>query len=196
MSSTTRLEKRKETFIVIITNSESFTINFHYLVNCREWYLLFEICEQLNEIKWWENHWNIDHSRVGFVVNQDSKIVPCGWAITSSKHTCNQKHPTLLHHEYQLSYLILEHEHKRQLHAGLQLLLACVKKVFWPLKGCKLARKIVGLLQCVVCFKTTHKPSELLMGSLPAAHVQQTRAFYNCGVDYCGPILLLSLIHI
>ena len=102
----------------------------------------------------------------------------------------NQKHPILLHHKHQLTYLILEHEHKRQLHAGPQLLLACVRKTFWPLNGRKLARKIVR--QCVVCFRTNPKPSEQLMGSLPAARVQPTRPFYNCGVDNCRPCLLYT----
>lgn len=43
---------------------------------------------------------------------------------------------------------------------------------------------------CVTCCRSNPKPVGFLMGSLPRSRITPCRPFYNCGVDYAGPILV------
>ncbi|XP_065080286.1 uncharacterized protein LOC135703111 [Ochlerotatus camptorhynchus] len=86
---------------------------------------------------------------------------------------------------HMLTERILVHYHEKHLHAGPQLLVACVREKFWPLRIRNLARKVVH--SCVNCYRCKPNNLEQLMGDLPPERVTPTLPFLNTGVDLCGP---------
>ncbi|XP_038117267.1 uncharacterized protein LOC119769328 [Culex quinquefasciatus] len=97
----------------------------------------------------------------------------------------DRKHPMILPARHPLTERILVHYHEKHLHAGPQLLVACVRERFWPLRVRNLARTIVHT--CVNCYRCKPTISEQLMGDLPQQRVTPTLPFLNTGVDLCGP---------
>ncbi|XP_055543518.1 uncharacterized protein LOC129729062 [Wyeomyia smithii] len=77
------------------------------------------------------------------------------------------------------------HYHRKLLHAGPQLMIAVVRKRFWPLRIKSIARRVVH--SCISCFRCKPKVLEQLMGELPPERVTPTFPFLRTGVDYCGP---------
>ncbi|XP_053686155.1 uncharacterized protein LOC128735696 [Sabethes cyaneus] len=98
------------------------------------------------------------------------------------------KHPIVVPQKAHLTVLIFKQTHVRMLHAGPQLLLATLRQRFWPIRGRDLAKKIVR--QCITCFRCNPRSICQVMGPLPASRVTASRAFINCGVDYCGPFFV------
>ncbi|XP_065074715.1 uncharacterized protein LOC135698599 [Ochlerotatus camptorhynchus] len=97
----------------------------------------------------------------------------------------DRKHPMILPARHTLTERILVHYHEKHLHAGPQLLVACVREKFWPLRIRNLARKVVH--SCVNCYRCKPNNLEQLMGDLPPERVTPTLPFLNTGVDLCGP---------
>lgn len=85
--------------------------------------------------------------------------------------------------------MLIEQEHKRLLHAGPQALLAGFRQNYWPLRGKDIARKIYH--SCIQCSRRKPNASLQLMGDLPADRITPSRPFFNCGVDFAGPIVTL-----
>ncbi|XP_055613760.1 uncharacterized protein LOC129760181 [Uranotaenia lowii] len=97
----------------------------------------------------------------------------------------SRKHPWVLDHRHPLALLIMREYHLHQFHAGQQLLIASVRRSFWPTNINSLARKVIH--ECVPCFKSRPKISEQIMSDLPSVRVTPSSAFLKVGVDYCGP---------
>jgi len=96
----------------------------------------------------------------------------------------NACHPILLRRKHILTHRIIEREHTRNLHAGLQATMAFVRQRFWPLS---LRSTVRGIIQkCITCFRAKSNRSEALMGSLSVSRVNISRPFSRCGVDYAG----------
>lgn len=89
---------------------------------------------------------------------------------------------------HELTKRIIEQEHKRNEHSGVQATMAAVRQRVWPLSLRSTARKIIQ--KCVICFKVKPRFSEVIMGCLPSGRVTVSRPFYYCGVDYGGPLIL------
>ncbi|XP_058840959.1 uncharacterized protein LOC131696437 [Topomyia yanbarensis] len=77
------------------------------------------------------------------------------------------------------------HYHQSHLHAGPQLLVACVREKFWPLRIRDLARQVV--YSCINCFRCRPHNLEQLMGDLPPERFTPTLPFLSTGIDLCGP---------
>ncbi|XP_062700371.1 uncharacterized protein LOC134284887 [Aedes albopictus] len=103
----------------------------------------------------------------------------------------DRKHPMILPARHILTERILVHYHQKHLHAGPQLLVACVREKFWPLRIRNLARKVVH--SCVNCFRCKPTNLEQLMGDLPPERVTPTLPFLSTGVDLCGPFQFRKL---
>lgn len=98
------------------------------------------------------------------------------------------RHPLLLPKSHRLTQLIIEEEHVRSMHAGLQATMCAVRQRFWPIAMRSTTRKIIR--DCVTCFKCKPVMSRALMSGLPGARVTVSRPFTHTGVDYAGPISL------
>lgn len=112
-------------------------------------------------------------------------ILRVGGRLTNAPIPEDRKHPMILPARHPLTDSILLHYHLKHLHAGPQLLVACVREKFWPLRIRNLARSVVH--SCVNCFRCKPTVLEQLMGDLPPERVTPTLPFLNTGVDLCGP---------
>lgn len=98
------------------------------------------------------------------------------------------RHPILLSRHHELTKRVIQFEHARMAHAGLQGTMAAVRQRFWPLSLRSAARKIVQ--HCVICFRVKPIVSEVIMSALPSGRVKASRPFLHSGVDYAGPLTL------
>ncbi|XP_076660041.1 uncharacterized protein LOC143363331 [Halictus rubicundus] len=114
-------------------------------------------------------------------------ILRVGGRLKNSRIPFAQKHPIVLP-KARITALIIEHEHRIQLHAGTQATLYAIRRRYWPIDG----RSQVGktIRNCVRCYRVQPPPTQYVMGDLPEARVTDSRPFANVGVDYCGPFFI------
>ncbi|XP_062540899.1 uncharacterized protein LOC134208946 [Armigeres subalbatus] len=112
-------------------------------------------------------------------------ILRVGGRLKNALISEDRKHPIILPARHPLTEAIMEHYHRKYLHAGPQLLVASVREKFWPLRIRNLARSVVH--SCVNCFRCKPTVLEQLMGDLPPERVTPSLPFLNTGVDLCGP---------
>ncbi|XP_055632540.1 uncharacterized protein LOC129773015 [Toxorhynchites rutilus septentrionalis] len=102
------------------------------------------------------------------------------------------KHPIVLSGKHPLASMLAAHYHKTLLHAGPQLMLSTVRQKYWILGGRNLIRRTYH--QCITCFRSKPQLIRQTIADLPASRVTPTRPFSVCGVDYCGPFYVKSLV--
>ncbi|XP_067205357.1 uncharacterized protein [Linepithema humile] len=118
----------------------------------------------------------------------ENGILRVGGRLKNSELQPEAKHPILLPHHSRLTKLIIQQEHKRILHAGVEATLAAVRLLYWPIRARSIIKRL--LRQCVTCFKMRSRLSEQIMGDLPSQRVKITRPFNATGIDFCGPIYI------
>lgn len=120
-----------------------------------------------------------------------NKLIRVGGRIdNSSQFNYSKKHPILLCSKHPFTHLLLRYEHKQLLHAPPQLLLYTVRNTWWPVGGRNLAKQIVH--SCILCVRMRGKNLNPIMGNLPEARLDPGFPFIRCGVDYAGPVYVLS----
>ncbi|XP_037303533.1 uncharacterized protein LOC119193845 [Manduca sexta] len=119
-----------------------------------------------------------------------NNILRVGGRLNNSSFDYDKKHPVLLCGKHRFTSLLFRSEHKRLLHAGPQLLLSNIRECWWPLGGRNLARKTVH--QCVTCSRLKSVTLKPIMGDLPAKRLEEGFPFKFCGVDYAGPVMILT----
>ncbi|XP_050549051.1 uncharacterized protein LOC126910481 [Daktulosphaira vitifoliae] len=68
-------------------------------------------------------------------------------------------------------------------------MLASIRLKYWPIGGRSIARDVFRI--CVICFRLKPVVVQPIMGDLPTDRVEPVpRAFYKCGVDLAGPIMI------
>lgn len=122
----------------------------------------------------------------------DQGLLRVGGRIQKSSFNYSKKHPVILPAGHILTKLIIKHEHIRLMHGGINLMLASLREKYWIISGKNAIKQIVH--ECVTCFRAKPKPIEYVMGSLPKNRVTPAPPFYNCGVDYAGPILIKNKV--
>lgn len=119
-----------------------------------------------------------------------SGVLRISGRISKAQIYYDQSHPIILNRDNFLTTLIIEYEHRKNLHMGAQSLLYNIRTKFWILGGINTVKKV--LRKCIICFRVKPKFSSTLMGELPEHRVIPTKAFYNSGVDYAGPFYIKS----
>ncbi|XP_043263515.1 uncharacterized protein LOC122403827 [Colletes gigas] len=119
-------------------------------------------------------------------------ILRVGGRLKHSPMPFHQKHPIILP-KTNTTRLIIESEHRAQLHAGVQATLYAVRIKYWPIDG--RSQVWQTLKHCARCCRAHPPPVEYIMGDLPKARVTETRPFTNTGVDYCGPFFIKERNH-
>lgn len=104
------------------------------------------------------------------------------------------KHPALLPANHPFTRLVAEYHHLMLLHGGGLHLLATIRQEFWPVNGRRLVRSIVR--NCFRCARLNPEPVQQQIGQLPAQRVVPGRPFEVTGVDYAGPVYLISVHHL
>lgn len=98
----------------------------------------------------------------------------------------DRKHPMLLPANHRFTKLIIQEEHRRQLHAGALGTLASLRSKFWIPAGRSTVRQVIRT--CIKCFRAKPTISVQQMGNLHPDRIQPSRPFTNTGVDYFGPL--------
>lgn len=117
-------------------------------------------------------------------------LLRVGGRLTNAPLTQDRKHPLILPSEHRITELILQEEHLRLLHAPPNLLLAQVRRKFWPLRGRQLVKRTVR--KCLTCAKARPMTINQVMAPLPPERVTPNQVFENVGIDNTGPILVRS----
>lgn len=112
-------------------------------------------------------------------------ILQVGGRLQNSNLHFNQLHPIILPNHHKFTKMLITHEHRKNLHAGPQALLAIIRLNYWPLSGLNTIKQV--LRNCIVCFRVRPRGFECIMGNLPKSRVTPSRPFSNCGIDYGGP---------
>lgn len=118
-----------------------------------------------------------------------NNVLRVGGRIGKASISYDQRFPIILENNY-FSNLIINYEHRRNLHMGAQNLLGIIRYKYWILGGISVIKRV--LRKCIICFKVNPSNINPLMGELPEQRITPTRAFYNCGVDYAGPFNIRS----
>lgn len=129
-------------------------------------------------------------SSLDVFLDSDRIIRVGGRLVNSHTFSYSKKHPILLCSKHIFTRLLFQFEHKRLLHAGPQLLLATIRESWWPLKGRDLAKQTVH--NCITCTRQKGKALSVKMGNLPSERLEPGYPFLRCGVDYAGPMFILS----
>ncbi|XP_039295368.1 uncharacterized protein LOC120353913 [Nilaparvata lugens] len=96
------------------------------------------------------------------------------------------KHQILLPAKHRFTRALIVSFHRRLQHAGVQVTMASIRQRFWIPSTRRIIKSV--LKGCKMCFRCSTFRSEQIMGHLPAVRVQPDFPFYNCGVDYAGPL--------
>lgn len=115
-------------------------------------------------------------------------ILRVGGRLNQADISFDQKHPMILPPKTHFTNLLIKHEHESLKHAGPQTVLANIRLRFWPLNGLREIKKVIR--NCVVCYRFKTKPSQQVMGALPADRVSIVRPFLKVGLDFGGPIFI------
>lgn len=130
---------------------------------------------------------NSELSSLNLFVGGNS-LLRVGGRLKDAELQYKTKHPLVLPHHSKFTELIIQHEHKRSLHAGADATLGAVRQSYWPLRARGTVRKLIW--QCIVCFRSKPRLSEQMMGNLPVERVTPAKLFASIGIDFCGPIFI------
>ncbi|XP_076394277.1 uncharacterized protein LOC143265520 [Megachile rotundata] len=103
-----------------------------------------------------------------------------------------QRHPIILP-KARVTLLIIEAEHKLQLHIGVQNTLYAIRRRYWPIDG--RSQVWQAIKTCTRCIRARPPPVDYVMGNLPEARITESRPFTYTGVDYCGPFYIKEKKH-
>ncbi|XP_031330987.1 uncharacterized protein LOC116161684 [Photinus pyralis] len=115
-------------------------------------------------------------------------ILRVGGRLSKSSFNMRHKHPIILPSNSTLTDLIIDHEHKRNLHIGVEGTLSIIRTQFWPIHGRSTVKKVIH--KCIKCARFRRKNIIPLMGNLPRERLQPSRPFLHTAVDYAGPFLI------
>lgn len=120
----------------------------------------------------------------------DKGVIRVGGRLKNTYLAYSTKHPILLPSNHHFTKLIFEYKHRQLLHPGPQSLLSSIRQFYWPVGGRILAKQTVK--NCVTCFK--HNPVAFIspMSNLPNHRIKPNLPFEITGIDYAGPIFILS----
>lgn len=101
------------------------------------------------------------------------------------------KHQIIIPKESRIAKMIINDAHEVTKHRGTQLTMTNTRNQYWIIDTRKTVRNQIH--KCVTCHRYSEKMQQQLMGTLPQARVNMSRAFLHSGVDYAGPIEVLTM---
>lgn len=102
----------------------------------------------------------------------------------------DSKHQIIIPKNSILSQMIINDAHEITKHGGTQLTMTYTRMQYWIIDTRKSVRNHIH--KCVKCHRFAQKLQTQLMGTLPDPRVNMNRAFLHTGVDYAGPIQVLT----
>lgn len=96
--------------------------------------------------------------------------------------------PILLPSECLLTKRLIEYFHRKNCHAGVQILLSIIREEYWILRARKSIRNVIK--NCVRCQRYNAKAAISEPVALPADRVKDANIFQVIGIDLAGPLYL------
>ncbi len=120
-----------------------------------------------------------------------NEILRVGGRLKEAMVEYDSKHQIIIPKESHIAKLIINDAHLITKHGGAQLTTTYTRTQYWIID----ARNTVKfqIKKCVVCHRYSKEVQEQLMGTLPEPRVNMSRPFLHTGVDYAGPIEVLSI---
>lgn len=115
----------------------------------------------------------------------ENGIIRVGGRLGHSALAYDVKHQIILPSNHNFTKCLVDREHKRTLHAGVQGTLSHVRQKYWPLNGKHIVKSCIR--KCIACFKANPKITFPRMGDLPSPRITPSRPFLSVAVDYAGP---------
>lgn len=117
-------------------------------------------------------------------------LIVVGGRLQNADISEEQRNPIVLPADHIVTRLIFEECHRRMLHCGPQLLLAEMRRTYWPVRGRAIARSVTR--RCVICARANPTFTQPVMAALPRQRAQCSRPFTVIGVDFAGPLVIRS----
>ncbi|GFW59064.1 integrase catalytic domain-containing protein [Trichonephila clavipes] len=108
--------------------------------------------------------------------------------ITERKDDFNFLSPILLPNDCILTWRLIEYYHRKNCHAGTQMLVSILREKFWILRARRTVRNIIQ--NCVKCKRYNAGPVKSESVSLPADRVRNAGVLEVIGIDFAGPLFL------
>ncbi|GFS99104.1 putative RNA-directed DNA polymerase from transposon X-element [Trichonephila clavipes] len=108
--------------------------------------------------------------------------------ITERKDDFNFLSPILLPNDCILTRRLIEYYHRKNCHAGTQMLVSILREKFWILRARRTVRNIIQ--NCVKCKRYNTEPVKSESVYLPADRVRDAGVFEVIGIDLAGPLFL------
>ena len=115
-------------------------------------------------------------------------IIRVGGRITYSNLAFDSKHPIIMPKKHRITHLIIQCEHEKHLHPGVNALFFILRQKYWIVSARNMIRNIT--FQCLKCFRYRQTSTQQKMSDLPAVRVREAFPFENTGCDYAGPLIL------
>ncbi|KRZ47850.1 Transposon Tf2-6 polyprotein, partial [Trichinella nativa] len=116
----------------------------------------------------------------------DNGILRVGGRLRHSDLPFHTKYPVLLPNQHPLVKLLVRDQHIRQLHAGVDQTLSCLRQRYWIVNGRSAVKRVTK--ECVTCRRENAKPFSPKMSDLPRERVVEALPFENTGLDVAGPL--------
>ena len=115
-------------------------------------------------------------------------ILRVGGRLQHSQLSYASKHQIILHPHSHLSKLIIENEHLRLLHSGVQLTQFSLRQKYWIVNDKSYIRSVIH--KCITCFRYRARGANQLLGQLPPSRVTPAKPFSQSAVDYADPVFV------
>ena len=116
-------------------------------------------------------------------------LLRCGGRLGNADLSEGARHPLLLPKQNKLTDIIVEHCHKKMLHAGVSRTLGTVRQTYWISHGRSVVKRV--LRKCKVCQRHEGGPYKMpMMPPLPTSRVSESVPFTHTGIDYFGPLFI------
>ncbi|XP_035215351.1 uncharacterized protein LOC118188934 [Stegodyphus dumicola] len=98
------------------------------------------------------------------------------------------KYPILLPSKHHIVQSLVLEYHKKNSHAGVQMLMSMIREEYWIISARQTIRSIIK--KCITCKRFTTKSPSTIPIHLPLDRVREARTFEVTRIDLCGPLIL------
>lgn len=124
----------------------------------------------------------------GLRVTKKDNIYCVTTKLTHRPDIARFKQPFLLPNVHPVTDKIIEEEHVRHGHAGVQFVISKLRERFWIIQTRKAVKRVIN--KCIVCRRFSSKVATVPAAPLPENRVKDAKTFEVSGIDLAGPLHL------